>query len=139
MNDQDKAKDELINELQELRQQNNSLKSLCDQYNAGHSNQDVSLPEKRLTLALQGGKMAWWERNVTTGGVTFDKLKVKMLGYSPENFKHYRDFTRLVHPDDYPKIMNAMRGHFEGVNSNYETEYRIMTQSGEYVWFYDYG
>jgi PAS domain S-box-containing protein len=45
----------------------------------------------------------------------------------------------LVHPDDYDSAMNAMKGHFTGLLEKYETEYRILTKSGEYKWFYDVG
>ena len=141
MNDLFKTKETLLKELQELRQENNSLKALYEKYDKEHNLSNDALMEtnSRLSLALKGGNMAWWEMNVKTGSVTFDKLKVEMLGYSPENFKHYTDFTKLVHPDDYKRIMDAMEGHFEGKYKNYEAEYRILTQSGVYVWFYDYG
>src|ERR1035437_6135245 len=127
MNDLFKTKETLIKELQELRQENTSLKVLYEKVDNEHNLSNNALIEtnSRLSLALQGGNMAWWEMNVKTGSVTFDKLKVEMLGYSPENFKHYTDFTKLVHPDDYNRIMDAMSGHFEGKYKNYEAEYRI--------------
>ena len=140
MNDLFKTKKTLLKQLQELRQENNSLKALHEKVDR-HNLSDEALIEtnSRLSLALKGGNMAWWEMNVKTGSVTFDKLKVEMLGYSPDDFNHYTDFTKLVHPDDYNRIMDAMSGHFEGKYKNYEAEYRIMTQSGAYIWFYDYG
>jgi PAS domain S-box-containing protein len=141
MNDLLKTKETLLKELQELRQENKSLKALYnkDDNDLNLSNDELIETNSRLSLALKAGNMAWWEMNVKTGNVTFDRLKVEMLGYSPENFKHYTDFTKLVHPADYNRIMDAMRGHFEGKYKNYEAEYRILTQSGVYIWFYDYG
>jgi len=79
----------------------------------------------RLELAMQSANMAWWEMNISTGAVSFEKRKAEMLGYPPENFKHYTDFTDLLHPDDYDKAMNAMRKHFSGELDKYEVEYRI--------------
>ena len=93
----------------------------------------------RLNLALRAGNMAWWEMDVTTGNVTFSKRKTEMLGYTNEKFSHYSDFMALVHPDDYENTMNSMRGHIEGKFDKYEVEYRILTNSGEYIWFYDSG
>ena len=141
MEDLFKSKEELLKELQELKQENNSLRALYEKDNDELRNSKDTLVENntRLSLALQGGNMAWWEMNVKTGSVTFDKHKVEMMGYSPENFNHYTDFTKLVHPDDYKRIMGAMKGHFEGKYKHYEAEYRILTQSGTYIWFYDYG
>ena len=93
----------------------------------------------RLELAMKTANMAWWEMDIATGNVIFEKRKAEMLGYAPEKFKHYKDFTKLLHPDDYPKAMDAMRKHIEGKVDKYEIEYRILTKSGEYKWFYDIG
>ena len=136
-----KTKEELIKELQELQKENASLKELLDKGDAKGTTSDDAMRETnlKLTLAMKGGSMAWWEMDVVTGKVTFDKHKVEMLGYLPENFKHYTDFTSLVHPKDYKRIMKAMRGHLDGKLDKYEAEYRILTNSGEYIWFYDYG
>jgi len=138
---QHKTKKELIQELLELRQENNSLRELYEKGNSlrKYSYDQMLETNLKFTLAMQGGNMAWWEMDVKTGNVTFDKHKVEMLGYSPENFKHYTDFTTLVHPNDYKGIMKAMKDHLDGVLDKYEAEYRILTSSGEYIWFYDYG
>ncbi|MBK8882744.1 MAG: PAS domain S-box protein [Bacteroidales bacterium] len=93
----------------------------------------------RLELAMQIANMAWWEMDINTGNVTFDKRKVEMLGYSSENFKHYNDFTALIHPEDFDKAINAMKEHLGGLAVKYEVEYRILNSYGEYIWFYDIG
>jgi diguanylate cyclase (GGDEF)-like protein/PAS domain S-box-containing protein len=62
-----------------------------------------------------------------------------MLGYSSEDFHHYKDFMTLVHPDDYDNAMNAMRKYFAGQTDKYETDYRILTKSNGYKWFHDAG
>ena len=137
----ERTNEELQQEVLELRNEITTLKATAGK-SIARSNCPENISEEtslRLENALQGGNMAWWEMDVLTGGVTFAKRKVEMLGYSPENFKHYRDFTNLVHPEDYERIMSAMRGHFQGVYEHYETEYRIKAKSGEYIWFYDFG
>ena len=93
----------------------------------------------RLELAMRVANMAWWEMDILTGKVNFEKRKAEMLGYNPDQFKHYTDFTTLLHPDDFEKAMNAMQKHFDGKVDKYEVEYRILTKSGEYIWFYDIG
>jgi len=93
----------------------------------------------RLELAMQVANMAWWEMDLSTGRVSFEKRKAEMLGYSPEKFKHYKDFMALIHPEDYEPTMDAMRSHLDGLSDKYEIEYRIKTISGEHKWFYDVG
>jgi len=93
----------------------------------------------RIEAGLRAGNLAWWEMRLPSGKVTFDKRKVDLIGFSPEMFHTYEDFTRLLHPDDYPKAMQAMRDHLEGRAETYEVEYRIKTSSGSYKWFRDIG
>jgi PAS domain S-box-containing protein len=93
----------------------------------------------KLELAMQSANMAWWEMDMPTGNVAFDKRKADMLGYPAEMFKYYKDFIALLHPDDFPKAMQAMQMHIEGITDKYEIEYRILTKSGAYKWFYDIG
>jgi len=79
--------------------------------------------------------------DVKTGKVIFNENKVKMLGYSKNDFKDadYKAFTSLVHPDDYDKTMQAMRDHLEGIKKEYNVEYRIKAKDGTYKWYYDKG
>jgi len=93
----------------------------------------------RIDFAMRAVNMAWWEMDITTGNVTFGNRKAEMLGYPSEMFKHYTDFTTLLHPEDYEKAMDAMRKYYSGDSDKYEVEYRLLTSSGEYKWFYDIG
>jgi len=94
---------------------------------------------RRLELAMKVANMAWWEMDIKTGQVIFEKHKAEMLGFSVDKFHHYSDFVDLLHPDDKPQAMQAMRDHFSGKTNKYEMEYRIMSESGNYIWFYDIG
>ena len=88
---------------------------------------------------MKVANMAWWEMDISTGKVVFEKRKAEMLGYNSGQFPHYKDFTSLLHPDDFRKAMNAMQEHLDGKVDKYEVEYRILAKSGEYKWFYDIG
>ena len=97
--------------------------------------------KERLDLCLSAGNLAWWEMDVKTGKVIFNENKVKMLGYSKNDFKDvdYTAFTNIVHPDDYEKTMQAMKDHLDGKKQTYEVEYRIKAKDGRYKWYYDKG
>ncbi|HMA61380.1 MAG TPA: PAS domain-containing protein [bacterium] len=94
---------------------------------------------ERVEAGLKAGNLAWWELNFPSGQVTFDSRKAEMIGYSPEQFNNYTDFTDLIHPDDYERAMQAMRDHLDGKESTYEVEYRMKTSNGNYIWFRDLG
>lgn len=95
--------------------------------------------KRRLEGAMQAGNVAWWEMDIDTGKVVFNDRKATMLGYAPEKFSHYTDFTDLLHPKDYEKAMQAMREHLEGKDPQYKIDYRIGTKDGNYKWFHDVG
>ncbi len=99
----------------------------------------LEIYKDRLERAMDIGNIAWWEMELPSGEVDFNDRKVEMLGYSPEKFEHYSDFTDLFHPEDHDRAMKAMRDHLEGEESRYEVEYRIEKKDGEYKWFRDVG
>ncbi|RJQ33475.1 PAS domain S-box protein [Candidatus Parcubacteria bacterium] len=89
--------------------------------------------------AILEGSAAWWEMELPSGQVIFSDSKTSMLGYKYKDFKNYKDFTNIVHPDDHDKIMQDMRDHLDGKKELYETKYRIKNKDGEYLTFYDIG
>ncbi len=93
----------------------------------------------RLNLAMNAAHMAWWEMDISTGNVVFDKHKTEMLGYDAAEFTHFKDFMALVHLEDVSKAMQAMHNHIDGSMDKYEVEYRIRTNVGDYKWFHDIG
>ena len=95
--------------------------------------------ETRLDSAMEIGSLAWWEMDLPDGTVRFDERKATMLGYPPEKFRNFQDFTALLHPDDYEPAMNAMKDHLEGRESRYHADYRILSDTGTWRWFRDVG
>ena len=101
--------------------------------------EELELYKERLEEAMSAGNLAWWEMELPSGEIKFNDRKAEMLGYEPERFETYEDFTELVHPEDYDKAMKAMRAHLEGREERYEVEYRIEKSNGDYKWFRDVG
>jgi PAS domain S-box-containing protein len=106
-----------------------------------NSNDIVGKTEERLDLCLSAGNLAWWEMELPSGKIIFNENKVKMLGYSMDDFKDvdYTAFMDIVHPEDYDRVMKAMKDHLEGKKKLYETNYRIKAKNGTYKWFNDRG
>jgi PAS domain S-box-containing protein len=96
--------------------------------------------EERLKLVLEGSNDGFWDWTVTTGVVQFSLRWAEMLGYRLEEIEpHVRTWERLIHPDDQPAVMQALDDHLEGRTPQYETEHRLLTQSGEWKWISDRG
>lgn len=85
------------------------------------------------------GNATWWNMFLPSGKVIFGTTKAAMLGYDDADFETYEDFTRLVHEDDYERVMQNMRDHLEGKRDVYEVQYRIKTKDGDFITFFDYG
>ncbi len=96
--------------------------------------------EERLKLVLEGSNDGFWDWTVTTGVVRFSRRWAEMLGYRLEDIEpHVRTWERLIHPDDQPAVMQALDDHLEGRTPQYETEHRLLTRSGKWMWVSDRG
>jgi len=96
--------------------------------------------EERLKLILEGSNDGFWDWSVATGVVRFSQRWAEMLGYRLEEIEpHVRTWERLIHPDDQPTVMQALDDHLEGRTPQYETEHRLLTQSGDWKWVSDRG
>ena len=94
----------------------------------------------RLEASLNMGNLAWWEWDYTTGRVIYSEMKARLLGYEEgEIAEHVDDWINLIHPDDYEVTMQKMRDHLQGKTEVYETEYRLKSKNGEWLWFFDKG
>lgn len=94
-----------------------------------------------LEFAVETARIAWWEMDIETGKVRYDKRKVLMAGYSPEDFTDvtYHAFTDLIHPDDHAAVIESMHDLLLGRSSLYSIDYRLKTALGDWIWFHDHG
>jgi two-component system CheB/CheR fusion protein len=95
---------------------------------------------KLLQQAMEMGNMAWWEWDVASGLINMHERKATMLGYTFDEFpKLMYDICKLIHPEDYERVMQAMRDHLTGKSKLYDVVYRIKEKKGSYKWYYDKG
>jgi len=101
----------------------------------------MTILHRILDEALAHSLLPWWEWDVKNNSVSFSPAKVVMLGYDPADFAGagYQAFMALVHPEDAPRTMDAMRRVLTGSTSIYQTDYRIRKQDGQYTWYMDRG
>lgn len=93
----------------------------------------------KFESAMEAIGLAWWWMELPSGATFFSPNKARMLGYNPKDFYHYKQFTDIVHPDDYKKIMKDMQDHLDGITPLYQTSYRIKHADGHYATFFDKG
>ena len=91
--------------------------------------------EQRLTLALAGANLGIWEWDLTTGKALWDERTLLVLGYEPNEFEpDLKNWKRLIHPEDWPRVSENLNLHIEGKLPMFEAEYRILNKSGDWQW-----
>ena len=96
--------------------------------------------QERLELVQKGAHIAVWDWNPKTGEAFIDENYAKMLGYDPHEIEQHEDaWENRVHPDDYDAVWDSLTTHFEGNSPYYESEHRLETKAGDWVWSRDVG
>ncbi|MDF9795075.1 PAS domain S-box-containing protein [Catalinimonas alkaloidigena] len=91
--------------------------------------------KKQLELALWAADLGTWERDLVNDTLLCDDRYLSITGLNRENHEtRLRDFTKRIHPDDLPSVLEKLRLHEEGNTSSYQEQYRITEASGQYKW-----
>jgi len=100
----------------------------------------LAASEERLALALDAARDGLWDWNVATGDAHFSKRWAAMLGYAPDEIDpRIEAWERLVHPEDASATLEALAECHRGRTSVYETEYRMRSREGGWLWILSRG
>lgn len=100
---------------------------------------ELARNRERLALAMEASDIGLWDWNLETDEVFHSNFD-RMLGYSQEELKTFRGHLQpLVHPDDYPRIRQAMIAHLKGRTERYHMVYRTQHKNGSWRWVEDNG
>lgn len=100
----------------------------------------VRKQEERLSLILEGSANGFWDWNIETGKIYRSPRWAEIWGYPPENIEpNLLAWEKHVHPDDLQTTLKTIKENLKGNIPNYETEYRLLTSSGEWKWILERG
>ncbi len=138
MDDQAKTKQQLIDELTELRQWVSKIEAgypVTNTYETRRAEEALRKSEERLELALKGADLGMWDYNIQTGEGVINARRAEMVGYSLEETEPSLTWWgSQVHPDDLQRVRKAFNAHVKGRTPLYECEHRLRHKSGEYIW-----
>ena len=95
---------------------------------------------RRLKLALRGGELGMWDWDLPSDAVIYNELWAELLEYRPDEVEsNVEFFKRHIHPEDRAAVLDRLTGHIEGRLPTYESEHRLRTKSGRWLWVLDRG
>lgn len=102
--------------------------------------QALQITEERFKFALEGSDDGMWDWDIPSGAVYFSPRLAGMLGYTPGDLEpHVQAWERLLHPDDRAAVMSVLDLHLAGRTPFYQTEHRLLTRNGDWLWILDRG
>jgi PAS domain S-box-containing protein len=90
--------------------------------------------QSALALAMRGGKIGWWQRDLRTEEVTWSAELEELFGLPAGAFAGDRDrFLAFVHPDDRAAVTDAVVGAIAS-GDDYVIEFRFQHADGTWRW-----
>ncbi len=87
-----------------------------------------------LALAMRGGRMGAWSRNLATNDVWWSRELEELFGLEPGGFAGTTDgFHAFVHEDDRQSLVDAV-AHAVQTRTDYLLEFRYRHASGQWRW-----
>ncbi|MCP4717116.1 MAG: PAS domain-containing protein [Deltaproteobacteria bacterium] len=96
--------------------------------------------EERLELAIQGAELGMWDWHIQKNRVEINERWASMLGYCPGRFEpDIEAWKDMLHPEDRPQVLATLQAHLSGETPSYESQHRLRTNSGAWLWVLDCG
>ena len=98
--------------------------------------ESIKESEERYQLAINATQDGIWEWDIQTNSEYFTPRWCEIIGYAfddPELLHTYNSWAERTHPDDFERVMSALKNHLE-IGTEYDVDYRHRHKSGEYRW-----
>ena len=111
-----------------------------DQTQERMAQQALKESEERLGLAMEASNEGVWDWNMTTDEVFRSPSFFSMLGYEAADFSgRFGEWQNLVHPEDLRLVQHTLEDYIAGKQETFETEFRMVSKSGDDVWILSRG
>jgi PAS domain S-box-containing protein len=107
----------------------------------GHDLTGRKRTEQRLKLAIDVAQIVHWELDLTSGGLTFDRGMLPILGLRADDvLDSLTAWMARIHPDDLPEFQSRMEQAMRAPGTPvFEAEYRLRHSDGHHVWLHTIG
>ena len=89
--------------------------------------------ESRLTLAVKGGNIGFWDWNLITKQVFLSPEWKRQIGYEDHEISAaFSEWESRVHPEDLDSAIQSIRDCQEGRTPKFDVEFRLRHKNGSY-------
>ncbi len=128
MKDTDKTKEQLVNELVELRQRTTKLEAL--ETERKRAQERLKQNEAMLAEAQHIAHIGSWELDIISNTLTWSDEVYRMFGLKPQQFgATYEAFLDNIHPDDREMVNEAYNKSVE-TKTPYDIVHRLLLKDG---------
>jgi PAS domain S-box-containing protein len=102
--------------------------------------QALAQSEQRWKFALEGSGDGVWDWDATTNEVYYSYSWRANLGHAHDTLSnHPREWVQRIHPEDWPRVREALVAHLKGHTEDYQSEHRMRHRDGHYLWVFERG
>ena len=97
--------------------------------------QELLDSEERWHFAVEGSDLGLWDANLKSGEVYYSSRWKRMLGYADHEIQgRLEEFSRLIHPEDLPRLREVVAEHYASVTELFACEFRMAVKGGGWCW-----
>ncbi len=116
-----------------------SNRALVETLRFGRENErlldQVKQAKERLDIALEAADILIWDWDARSGNVLLDGSWASILGVGKEaSARTLDELAAMVHPEDLPKVRQALADCLKRAELEYVAEHRVRTLTGSWVW-----
>ena len=102
--------------------------------------QELSISQERLELALRGAEVGMWELNFRTNAYKLDNHWKEILGFTDEpSTMPIESWKDRLHPEDRIRVLVSTRVFLNGEQTLNSIEQRMLSKSGQWRWILSRG
>jgi PAS domain S-box-containing protein len=107
-----------------------------------HKRMETELAQRTelYDLLAAGSRDAIWDWDIASDRVFLSPRWSELRGLDPRGVSdRVEQWSSGIHPEDAPRVMEAVQAHFAGATAVFAEEYRVRCQDGGWKWILDRG